>query len=118
MLIRSPDKSQIDSDIRNANAQMPEDFGRLFWEYDFKTISWERDRDLVIDKILTRGDWHAIRWLRDNLGDIALKEWIIHRRGRSLTKAQLRFWELVLAIPTAMVNEWLRSPARQTWDNR
>jgi hypothetical protein len=89
-----------------------------FWDYEFARLSWERDCDLVTARILAVGDWEDVQWLRDRLGDDALRTWLMNRQGAGLSPRQLRFWELLLGIPTRLVDGWLRSPGRQSWDRR
>jgi uncharacterized protein DUF6922 len=40
----------------------------FFWDYDFKTLTWDDDRDLIIARVLASGTWEAITWLRTRLG--------------------------------------------------
>lgn len=99
-------------------SRLPKNLRVLFPEYDFDSLEWEADRDLVISRVLASGDWDAVCWVRERLGDVQLQSWIERRRGRGLDAAQLRFWELVLGIPRRQVNEWLRAPERQVWEQR
>ena len=90
----------------------------LFWDYDFKTLTWDDDRDLIIARVLVSGTWEAITWLRVRLRDQALREWIERRRGRGLSPRQLRFWEVMLDLPHRQVNTWLRAEGREIWEQR
>jgi len=97
---------------------LPKRLRPFFWDYDFNALTWEEDRDLVIKRILTSGDWNAIIWLRSRIGDESLKEWIQQRQGDGLSPRQLRFWELVLGIPRRQVNGWLSMERRNSWEKR
>jgi hypothetical protein len=90
----------------------------FFWDYDFKTLTWEEDRDLIIARVLASGTWEAIAWLRSCLGDQALRAWIVRCRGRGLSPRQLRFWEVMLDLSHRQVNAWLRAEGRKVWDQR
>jgi hypothetical protein len=90
----------------------------FFWDYDFNALTWEEDRDLVIKRIITSGDWNAINWLRSHTGDESLKEWIQKHQGDGLSPPQLRFWELILGIPRRQVNDWLLMKEQSTWEKR
>jgi hypothetical protein len=107
---------------RSANAskqtRLPGLLQPLFWDYDFKTLTWEDDRDLIIARVLASGTWEAITWLRACLGDQALRAWIERRCGRGLSPRQLRFWELMLDLPHREVNAWLQAEGRKIWDQR
>lgn len=90
----------------------------LLWDCEAAELSWERHGDFLAERVLSRGDWDAICWLRQRAGNQRLRELISHSRGRFLTRRQLRFWELVLDLPAAEVDTWLSTPGRVIWDRR
>lgn len=90
----------------------------LFWEYDTTDLDWEADRDLILRRILTEGSWDAVQWLRDRVGDATLRRWIEARSGGALSPRQLRFWELVLDLPSDRVDEWVDARRDSVWENR
>src|SRR5262245_51855892 len=91
---------------------------RLFWDHDFKALRWEQDRDLIIARILASGNWSSVKWLRERLGNEALRGWLEQRRGAGLSPRHLRFWEVILELPRRRVNTWLAAPGRAVWDRR
>jgi len=103
---------------RLAPTKLPRTLRPFFWDYDFARLSWKADRDLIIGRILAVGTWDALRWLRRRLPDAELRAWLVQRRGAGLSNRHLRFWELILDLPHRQVNEWLKEPARQIWENR
>jgi hypothetical protein len=90
----------------------------LFWDYEFETLNWEDDQDLIIQRILTSGNWDTLVWLRSRVGDCFLRDWIIQRQGAGLGTKRLRFWELVLGLPHRQVNAWLLAGKRKIWEER
>ena len=98
--------------------RLPRRLRPLFWEYDFARLSWQADADLITGRILTDGDWESVQWLRRRLGEPAVREWILCRRGGGLSARQLRFWEIILDLPHRQVNTWLADPARRIWEGR
>jgi hypothetical protein len=90
---------------RNA---LPKKLKPYFWEYSSSELSLKKDRELIIRRILVSGSWDAIRWLRKEIGDGNLKNWLIAHRGRGLSPRQLRFWELILGLPPRQVNLWIK----------
>jgi len=90
----------------------------LFWEYPAGTITFERNRDLVMEKVLSRGGWEDVQWLRSVAGDNAILDWLLRTKGRALERAQIRFWQLVLDIPSEEADAWLSIPDREIWDRR
>ena len=109
-------------DAKNAKptkrSRLPALLQPFFWDYDFKTLTWEDDRNLIMARVLTSGTWETITWLHTRLGDQALRERIECHRGGGLSPRQLRFWELMLNLPHRQVNAWLRAEGRQIWDQR
>ena len=97
---------------------LPERLRPLFWDHDFSQLDWQRHRDFVIGRILEAGPWDTICWLRKEVGDETLRDWIERHRGRSLSSQQLRFWQLILDLPAETVDAWLQTPERKIWENR
>lgn len=97
---------------------LPEALRGLFWEYDFDELSWDEDRDLILRRVLSDGPWEMVQWLRRRAGDSAVRDWIRQRRGRGLSRRQLRFWQLVLDLPETEVDAWLAARAPDPWERR
>ena len=57
----------------------------LFWDYNFDTLTWEEDRELIISRVLISGSWDAVTWLRSRAGDQYLREWIERLQGKGLS---------------------------------
>jgi len=70
---------------------LPENIRPYFWDYPSAELSLETDQSLIIQRILTSGSWDSVLWLRSQVGDHTLKEWLISHRGRGLSPRQLRF---------------------------
>jgi len=90
----------------------------LFWDLDPRELRWERDQEQIIGRVLAVGSWNAVKWLRKQAGDDALRDWIERHQGRGLSPRQLRFWELIFELPHRQVDEWLSREGRQVWDRR
>ena len=97
---------------------LPEMLRPLFWDSDFEQISWREHRDYVVRRVLSAGTWEAVCWLRARLDDVALRAWIEQHEGRGLSSRQLRFWEVVLDLPSGLVDAWLGSEGRRIWEGR
>jgi hypothetical protein len=98
--------------------KLPRILRPFFWDYRFASLRWDKDRDLIVDRILTVGSWDGITWLRARFPDRELRAWIERRCGAGLSPRQLRFWELLLGLPHRLVNQWLAAPGRATRDRR
>ena len=97
---------------------LPASVQALLWDCDLLSISWERYASFLSERVLSRGDWDSICWLRETAGDQRLRELIRQTHGRFLPRQQIRFWQLLLALPGPEVDAWLLEPQRQVWDNR
>lgn len=97
---------------------LPQSLQAFFWDYGFDQLTWERDRELVIRRLLTHGSWEAITWLRRKIGDSDLRKWLIAHQGRGLSPRQLRFWSLVLALPSRQVSAWMPTGRLEPWSKR
>jgi len=90
----------------------------LFWEYEADTLNWTEDHDLIVRRVLSEGNHHALRWLREQVGDARLRTWLLEHSGDQLSARQLRFWELILDLPSDRVNAWVDARRRSLWHSR
>ncbi len=97
---------------------LPKSLKPYFWDYPFSKLSFTRDRDLIIRRILTSGSWEAVLWLKKKIGDENLKQWLIAHQGRGLSPRQLRYWGLVLDLPDHQVDRWVDSAKENPWGKR
>ena len=97
---------------------LPAPLRHLFWDYDLADLSWPADRDLIIARILAVGDWRSVTWLREQAEARELRDWLTERGGRGLDARRLRFWELILELPRAQVDEWIRAMEEEGWGRR
>ena len=97
---------------------LPQDLESLFWDTDVGSIDLAEHRNFIIRRVLDRGDWHAITWLRQTLGDAAIREWFLAKGGGGLDPRRLRFWGLILELPKTQVDEWVRKARQSTWHQR
>lgn len=99
-------------------ATMPRGAEQLFWDYPGQSLSLDTDRDLVVERILSAGTWEQVKWLRRQVGDAWLADWITGRQGRGLDARRLRFWQVVLRIDKKQVDAWLARPEQRIWNDR
>lgn len=98
--------------------RLPEKLRPVFWDYVFSQLSLAKDRELIIRRVLSSGSWDAVHWLRKQLGDRELREWLITHRGRGLTARQLRFWGVLYDLPARQVNRWVKAAQTGVWGKR
>jgi hypothetical protein len=97
---------------------VPAALRRLFWDLDSGRLAWDRDCDLIVGRVLASGGWKEARLLRRRLGDQPLREWVIRHEARGLSPARVRFWELVLDLPKAKADAWVRAARVTIWEGR
>jgi hypothetical protein len=98
--------------------QLPSSLRPLFWEYDFSRLRWRRDADLILDRVLSQGGSAQLRLVRRRFGDEGIRDWILRHEARGLSPQQIRFWELVLKLPRAKADAWVRAARSGTWHRR
>ena len=47
----------------------PVEVRRLFWDHEPGELTWPRDADLVVERLVTRGGLASWRWLRLRMTD-------------------------------------------------
>jgi hypothetical protein len=102
---------------RSANS-LPPPVRKLFWDLEPRSLRLDRDREMIIGRVLASGPWETVKWLRSVMGDDTIRHWIQEHDGRGLSPRQLRYWQLVLDIPKRAVDAWLQSDRRRVWDRR
>ena len=76
---------------------LPDDVERLFWDVDPKLIDLAVHRDYVLERVMTRGTWAAMTWLRRTYSREELADFI-ERRSDRLTPRDLAYWSLICGV--------------------
>jgi hypothetical protein len=97
---------------------LPASLRPFFWDISFESLSWDSHRDFIIRRLLRSGDWDTLHWLRGQLGEEALRRWIVEHEGGGLSPRQLRFWALILDLEAAQVNRWIETLKSSVWEQR
>jgi len=97
---------------------LPELLGRYFWEYAPGRLTWPEHRYTIILRLLEKGGWDAVRWLRGNVSASDLSP-VHHRQTRPRARSQAtRYWELILGLPRDQVDGWVQAARQSPWFNR
>jgi hypothetical protein len=91
---------------------------KFFWDCDFSSLNWDSHRDFIIRRILTEGDWEALRWLRTEVGDEDLRLWLIRHEARGLSPRQTRYWALILDIDPVLTDKWVSTARQLIWSRK
>lgn len=83
--------------------RLPDEVARLFWDVDPEAVDLERHRDYVLERVMSRGGWSAMKWLRGVYSANSIGEFV-RRKGTRLAPRDLAYWALIagtdVAIPT------------------
>lgn len=110
-------KAAMDRDDSTAG-KLPESLRSLFWDVDFDLLRLGEYDNFVIRRVLDCGGWESMKWLRRTLGDDAIRQWFLAKKGGGLEPAKLRYWELILDLPRDQVDEWVREARNSIWYRR
>ena len=104
-------------EVRRGRAEigLPTELKSLFWDCDFTSVRLDEHRNFVIRRVIDRGDWTAITWLRLTVGDEGIRDWFLLKNGGRLDQRKLRFWGLILDLPRPDVDEWVRTARSSDW---
>jgi hypothetical protein len=68
----------------------------MFWDVDVQALDPERHEDFIFGRVLSEGTVEAVRALRDEVGDGALRAFLL-RAPHRLDRRTRRFLEVVLS---------------------
>jgi hypothetical protein len=80
---------------------IPDDVARLLWDQDAGAVDLDRDRSLVLERVMSRGTWEAMKWLRRRYAKAVLAEFVRSRGRRVLAPRDLAYWALVCDVELA-----------------
>jgi hypothetical protein len=75
-------------------SSVPESLYSLFWDIDPPTIRLPEHADYVIERVMKRGTWDAMCWLRRCFTVAELADFL-SRKGQRLAPRELAYWSLV-----------------------
>lgn len=69
----------------------------LLWEVDEDSVDLEAHREYVMERVMTRGSWDAMRWLRRTYSRAQLADFV-RKKGRQLPPRDEAYWALVAGV--------------------
>lgn len=71
---------------------------RLLWDVDPASVDLERDAPLVLERIMSRGSWEAMKWLRATYPQARLASFVLGEGARRLSPRDRAYWALVCGV--------------------
>ena len=87
----------------------------LFWDYEPQTLELVKHAEVIIARVMERGDWAAMQWLRQTYSQERLAAFLEMRGKRRLPPRELNYWALICGIPAEQRQSWLKN-LRETAD--
>jgi squalene cyclase len=78
-------------------AVLPDEVTRLFWDIDVTTLDLSRHSDYVIERLMSRGTWAAMRWLRATYSAVIMVDFL-RRKGDRLPPRERAYWALICGV--------------------
>lgn len=91
-----------------ADTSLPPFLHPFFWEYDPANIDTVRHASLIMGRIMERGSWEAMRWLKQRYSHAELTSFLRTRGIRILPPRELNYWSLICGIPDRTRKQWLK----------
>jgi hypothetical protein len=81
----------------DAATPIPAEVVHLFWDVDPAGVDLDRHRDYVLERVMARGGWVAMGWLRRAYTPEVLADFL-HRKGGRLAPRELAYWAVIAGI--------------------
>jgi hypothetical protein len=81
----------------SAALPLPAEVARLFWDVDPADVDLDRHRDYVLERVMARGGWVAMGWLRRAYPPEVLADFL-RRKGSRLAPRELAYWAVIAGI--------------------
>lgn len=96
---------------------LPASVARLLWDVEPAALDLARPahRDLVLERVMSRGSLEAMTWLRATFSREVLAAFVTGPRGRALAPRDLAYWALVSGVETAPAEASSPGGGRPPW---
>ena len=104
----------------NTISQLPSGLYRFFWEYDRQSLDIRKHCELIMARIMARGDRQAMVWLRKVYSEEKIRNFLFKKGWKVLPPRELNYWALVSGVSERQRRELLQK-AKDTdsvWSNR
>jgi hypothetical protein len=81
----------------SSSEPFPPEVARLFWDTDPAQVNLRRHHDYVMERVMARGGWTAMCWLRQAYSREELADFL-SRKGARLPPRELAYWAVIAGI--------------------
>jgi len=74
---------------------LPAGLQKYFWDCDFSALSIEKQRRLIIERVLNFGNDDAVRWLLAHVDRANIADVLEH--SRNLSEKTRNFWNIMIS---------------------
>ncbi|OHB78749.1 MAG: hypothetical protein A2Z25_11810 [Planctomycetes bacterium RBG_16_55_9] len=99
---------------------VPEFLRPLFWEYNVRQMDVRKHADAIMDRIMERGTWDAMCWLRKVYDSDQIVSYLKRRGMRVLPPREMNYWALVSGVPQDQRTAWMQEARKplNVWKDR
>jgi hypothetical protein len=107
-------------DSQPNNNQLPPHLYRFFWEYDQQVIDIHKHCELIMARIMARGNWQSMIWLREKYSVKKISNFLFRKGWKVLPPRELNYWALVGGVSDRKRKEllWKARKTNPIWRNR
>jgi hypothetical protein len=80
-------------------AGIPRSLAPCFQEYDLERLDPALHGDLIVERVLARGDQRELRWLFGRYGRDRVTDWVRQSGARRLPWRRYNLWCVLLGLP-------------------
>jgi hypothetical protein len=99
--------------LASVSNAFPSSVARLFWEIDPASVDLREHRDYVLERLMARGGWDVMRWLRTTYSREDIADFLA-RKGHRLAPRELAYWTLIASNDIPQQTE-RRGGGRPSW---
>lgn len=99
---------------------IPEFLHPLFWDYRVGQMDVRKHADAIMDRIMERGTWDAMCWLRKVYDSDQIVSYLKRRGKRVLPPREMNYWALVSGVPKDQRAAWMEEARKplNVWKDR
>ena len=103
----------------SGEALLPAFLHTLFWEFNVRDIDIVQHADTIMARIMGRGNWQAMRWLRRTYRTDQVVSYLERRGKKMLPPREVNYWAFVSGVPEDKRVAWVREARRRlhAWRN-